>query len=80
MIQTIYAKLPREKIEHLTRPEFINGTEKVFILFKDHLSTWIKLKETDTRQPFSPFSLDPFISTPWVNHAGNIIICPSIAG
>ena len=30
MIQTIYAKLPREKIEHLTRPEFINGTEKVF--------------------------------------------------
>ena len=30
MIQTIYAKLLREKIEHLTRPEFINGTEKVF--------------------------------------------------
>ena len=30
MIQTIYVKLPREKIEHLTRPEFINGTEKVF--------------------------------------------------
>ena len=30
MIQTIYAKLPREKIEHLTRPEFINGQEKSF--------------------------------------------------
>ena len=30
MIQTIYAKLPREKIEHLTRPEFINGTEQSF--------------------------------------------------
>ena len=30
MIQTIYAKLPREKIEHLTRPEFINGQEQPF--------------------------------------------------
>ena len=30
MIQTIYAKLPREKIEHLTRPEFINGQEQSF--------------------------------------------------
>ena len=30
MIQTIYAKLPREKIEHLTRPEFINGQEQAF--------------------------------------------------
>ena len=30
MIQTIYAEVPREKIEHLTRAEFINGTEKVF--------------------------------------------------
>ena len=30
MIQTIYTKLPREKIEHLTRPEFINGQEKSF--------------------------------------------------
>jgi len=30
VIQTIYAKLPREKIEHLTRPEFINGHEQSF--------------------------------------------------
>ena len=30
MIQTIYAKLPREKIDHLTRPEFINGQEQSF--------------------------------------------------
>ena len=30
MIQTIYAELPREKISHLTRPEFINGEEEVF--------------------------------------------------
>ena len=30
MIQTIYTKLPREKIIHLTRPEFINGGEKAF--------------------------------------------------
>ena len=30
MIQTIYVKLPREKIEHLTRPEFINGQEQSF--------------------------------------------------
>ena len=30
MIQTIYAKLPREKIVHLTRAEFINGTEQSF--------------------------------------------------
>jgi len=30
MIQTIYTKLPREKIEHLTRAEFINGQEKSF--------------------------------------------------
>ena len=30
MIQTIYTKLPREKIVHLTRPEFINGTEQSF--------------------------------------------------
>ena len=30
MIQTIYAEVPREKIDHLTRPEFINGTEKSF--------------------------------------------------
>jgi len=30
MIQTIYAKLPREKIDHLTRAEFINGQEQSF--------------------------------------------------
>ena len=30
MIQTIYAELPREKIIHLTRPEFINGQEQSF--------------------------------------------------
>ena len=30
MIQTIYAKLPREKIVHLTRAEFINGQEQPF--------------------------------------------------
>ena len=30
MIQIIYAELPREKIAHLTRPEFINGTEQSF--------------------------------------------------
>ena len=30
MIQTIYAKLPREKISHLTRDEFINGQEQSF--------------------------------------------------
>ena len=30
MIQTIYAKLPREKISHLTRKEFINGQEQSF--------------------------------------------------
>jgi len=30
MIQTIYAEVPREKIEHLTRPEFINGQEQSF--------------------------------------------------
>ena len=30
MIQTIYVELPREKIEHLTRPEFINGQEQSF--------------------------------------------------
>jgi len=30
MIQTIYTKIPREKIVHLTRPEFINGTEQSF--------------------------------------------------
>ena len=30
MIQTIYAEVPREKIDHLTRPEFINGQEKFF--------------------------------------------------
>jgi len=30
MIQTIYAKFPREKITHLTRPEFINGQEQSF--------------------------------------------------
>ena len=30
MIQTIYAEVPREKIEHLTRAEFINGTEQSF--------------------------------------------------
>ena len=30
MIQTIYAEVPREKIEHLTRPEFINGQEQAF--------------------------------------------------
>ena len=30
MIQTIYAELPREKIVHLTRPEFINGQEQSF--------------------------------------------------
>ena len=30
MIQTIYAKFPREKIIHLSRPEFINGAEQSF--------------------------------------------------
>ena len=30
MIQTIYAEVPREKIEHLTRAEFINGQEQSF--------------------------------------------------
>ena len=30
MIQTIYAEVPREKIEHLTRAEFINGQEHPF--------------------------------------------------
>ena len=30
MIQTIYAEIPREKIAHLTRPEFINGQEQSF--------------------------------------------------
>ena len=30
MIQTIYAEVPREKIIHLTRPEFINGQEQSF--------------------------------------------------
>ena len=30
MIQTIYTKLPREKISHLTRAEFINGNEQSF--------------------------------------------------
>ena len=30
MIQTIYTELPREKIIHLTRPEFIDGTEQSF--------------------------------------------------
>jgi len=30
MIQTIYIKLPREKISHLTRAEFINGQEQLF--------------------------------------------------
>ena len=30
MNEIIYAELPREKIEHLTRPEFINGQEKSF--------------------------------------------------
>ena len=30
MIQTIYAELPREKIIHLTRAEFINGQEQSF--------------------------------------------------
>jgi len=30
MIQTIYAEVPREKIDHLTRPEFINGQEQSF--------------------------------------------------
>jgi len=30
VIQTIYVKLPREKIEHLTRAEFINGPEQLF--------------------------------------------------
>ena len=30
MIQIIYAKLPREKISHLTRDEFINGQEQSF--------------------------------------------------
>ena len=30
MIQTIYAKLPREKFTHLTRLEFINGQEQSF--------------------------------------------------
>ena len=30
MIQTIYAKFPREKITYLTRKEFINGEEQSF--------------------------------------------------
>ena len=30
MNQTIYVELPREKISHLTRPEFINGEEQSF--------------------------------------------------
>ena len=30
MIQIIYAEVPREKIEHLTRAEFINGQEQSF--------------------------------------------------
>ena len=30
MIQTIYVKVPREKIVYLTRPEFINGQEQSF--------------------------------------------------
>ena len=30
MIQTIYAEVPREKIIHLTRREFINGQEQSF--------------------------------------------------
>tara|TARA_R110002020_G_scaffold32434_1_gene99805 strand:- start:757 stop:1188 length:432 start_codon:yes stop_codon:yes gene_type:complete len=30
MIQTIYAEVPREKIKHLTRPGFIDGTEQSF--------------------------------------------------
>ena len=30
MIQTIYVKLPREKISHLTRTEFMNGQERSF--------------------------------------------------
>jgi len=30
VIQTIYTKLPREKIEHLTRDEFIHGQEQSF--------------------------------------------------
>ena len=30
MIQTIYTEVPREKIDHLTRPEFINGQEQSF--------------------------------------------------
>ena len=30
MIQTIYTKLPREKISHLTRAEFMNGQEQSF--------------------------------------------------
>jgi len=30
MIQTIYAKLPREKIVHLTRATFIDGQEQSF--------------------------------------------------
>ena len=30
MIQTIYAQLPREKISHLTRAEFINEQEQSF--------------------------------------------------
>ena len=30
MNQIIYTQLPPEKIEHLTRAEFVNGTEHVF--------------------------------------------------
>ena len=30
MIQTIYVKLPRDKISHLTRTEFMNGQEQSF--------------------------------------------------
>jgi hypothetical protein len=30
MIQTIYTEVPREEIDHLTRPEFINGQEQSF--------------------------------------------------
>ena len=54
MIQTIYAEVPREKIVHLTRPEFINGQEQSFhdsltasmskYGFKDPVYCWYQSK------------------------------------
>ena len=46
MIQTIYAELPREKIIHLTRPEFINGQEQSF-----HEALTVSMSEHGFRDP-----------------------------